>query len=266
MDRLGFAGAAGTAPSPAVWNIDQHGWYDRQASSQAYTPRPQNVAVDGKGNLVITARAEQWTNTLGIVKPYTSARVDTKGKYAVAPGSYVEVALTLPDTVGCWPAFWFLGTDELTTGWPACGEIDMVEAYPGPSPHKVWRTLHQAGADGYDRPYGSTVAHCFSDFGELLGARARLFGVHADNNGIRFYVDRAVVQTISRAAVEQIGGTWPYGKPVDVVADIAVGGAGGTPTLSAYPARMVIGPVEVWPPGTNLSTLPAYGTATPTNR
>lgn len=40
----------------------------------------------------------------------------------------VEALIKLPKTYkGLWPAFWMMGNDYPNTGWPACGELDIVE-------------------------------------------------------------------------------------------------------------------------------------------
>ena len=46
-----------------------------------------------------------------------------------------------------WPAFWMLGTNIGTVGWPACGEIDIMELI-GKDPYNNHGSVH---APNFDR-------------------------------------------------------------------------------------------------------------------
>ena len=96
-----------------------HGWGN--AELQYYTDRPENVDVrDGK--LVITARKENYQGSKA-----TSARLITLGKVFFKYG-YVTASIKLPKTAnGLWPAFWMMGNDFKSKGWPNCGETDILE-------------------------------------------------------------------------------------------------------------------------------------------
>jgi beta-glucanase (GH16 family) len=96
-----------------------HGWGN--AELQYYTDRPENVDVrDGK--LVITARKENYQGSKA-----TSARLITLGKVYFKYG-YVTASIKLPKTAnGLWPAFWMMGNDFKSKGWPNCGETDILE-------------------------------------------------------------------------------------------------------------------------------------------
>ena len=78
------------------------------------------------GNLVITARQETFTGTDGITRNYTSARLKTQTLFTQAYGRF-EARIKIPKGQGIWPAFWMLGNDIRTVGWPKCGEIDIME-------------------------------------------------------------------------------------------------------------------------------------------
>ena len=111
----------GKSLNTAYWTCETGagGWGN--AELQYYTSRPENVEVrDGK--LVITARKENYNGA-----PATSARLITLGKVYFKYG-YVTASIKLPKTAnGLWPAFWMMGNDFKTKGWPNCGETDILE-------------------------------------------------------------------------------------------------------------------------------------------
>ena len=94
------------------------GWGNQE--EQYY--QEENVSIKD-GNLVITAKKESAGG-----KSYTSARINTKEKVAIKYG-YIESKISLPEVEGLWPAFWMLPeSDTPYGGWPASGEIDIMEA------------------------------------------------------------------------------------------------------------------------------------------
>jgi hypothetical protein len=142
-----FDGPAGAPPSSAHWTPEQGGggWGDDQL--QTYTER--NAALDGQGRLEIVARREE-DGTI------TSARLHTKGKVH-ARHARVEASIRVPAGRGMWPAFWMLGSDIDEVGWPACGEIDVME-HVGSEPCVVHGTTHVPNAAGVGLGIGSSFA------------------------------------------------------------------------------------------------------------
>ena len=74
------------------------------------------------------------------VADYTSASLTTQGKAAWTHGR-IEVRAKLPCGRGTWPAIWTLGTNIDEVGWPACGEIDIMENV-GFEPGVIHATVH----------------------------------------------------------------------------------------------------------------------------
>jgi len=124
-----FNGPAGGPPNPTNWNYDlgAGGWGNGEA--ETYTNSTQNAYQDGNGNLVISAiRSSSGA--------YTSARLQTG-----SPGASTHTAdlswqyglvtarIKLPYGQGVWPAFWMLGESYGSVGWPACGELDIMENF-----------------------------------------------------------------------------------------------------------------------------------------
>ena len=100
-----FLGPAGAAPNPANWTIDvgssaEQGW--ERGSLQSYTDSPDNIRLDGFGNLVIEARKTG--------DGYTSGRISTRGKLDFPFGT-ISARIKMPAGQGLWPAFWMLGAN-----------------------------------------------------------------------------------------------------------------------------------------------------------
>ena len=116
------------------------GWGNNEL--QYYTDSPENVSLDD-GKLIIRAQKEVKSfsvNGQDYTTDYTSARLITEGKFSVSYGK-IEARMKVPSGQGFWPAFWMLGDDIGEVGWPACGEIDILE-YIGSKPTEVHGTVH----------------------------------------------------------------------------------------------------------------------------
>lgn len=234
-----FDGVAGTLPDAAKWSYDigtgSGGWGNQEL--QYYTNRPENVSLDGNGNLIITAKKENYNGSA-----FTSARIKTKGLFDQQYGRF-EARLKTPYGPGIWPAFWMLGANVDTVPWPQCGEIDIMELR-GQEPHIINGTLHgpgySAGAS-ITKAYGLKNGRFDSDF--------HLFAVEWDAEKIDFLVDDYLYQRLKREDVEKRG-QWVYNSPFFMILNVAVGGnyvgfpVDGTP----FPQKMTIDYVRVYKP------------------
>ena len=144
-----FDGPAGSPPSDAwVPELGPRG----AGELQRYTAA--NAALDGHGSLAIEARREPAGDV-------TSARLVTKDRVHVRYGR-IEARIKVPSGQGMWPAFWMLGADIDAVGWPACGEIDVME-YVGSRPTAVHATVHGPGHAGIEHGIGRrTTPACHS--------------------------------------------------------------------------------------------------------
>src|SRR5579875_4182 len=119
-----------------TWNYETGngagGWGNNEL--EYYTNSPKNVFVSN-GNLIIEARKE----AIGGFQ-YSSARITTQNKKAFTYGR-IDIRAKLPKGKGIWPALWMLGSNISTVGWPACGEIDIMELL-GHENNKSYGTLH----------------------------------------------------------------------------------------------------------------------------
>lgn len=229
-----FDGPAGQSPDSSRWVFDiGTDWGNLQLEWD--TDRPENVSLDGQGNLAITAREEEWEG-----QPYTSARIKTKGLFAQARGRF-EARIKLPVGQGIWPAFWMLGADIDQVGWPACGEIDIME-YLGHEPRTIHGTIHGPGHFG-----GSAVGgtHTIAQGGYNLGFHE--FAVEWTESSITWFVDGYAYFSATPADLPP-DGVWVYNHPFFILLNVAVGGRwpGSPDATTVFPQTMLVDHVRVY--------------------
>ena len=227
-----FDGPAGQLPSAANWAFDiGTGWGNRQLEYD--TDRPENVSLDGNGNLAITARRESYMGSA-----YTSGRIKTQGLFEQAYGRF-EARIRLPTGQGIWPAFWMLGADFDTVGWPQCGEIDVME-YRGQEPSIVHGTVH---GPGYSGGGGITARYLLS--GGRFDADFHVFAVEWTEAGIEWFVDGRLYHRVDRG---EPSGEWVFDHPFFILLNVAVGGTFvGPPNESTtFPQAMLVDWVRVY--------------------
>jgi beta-glucanase (GH16 family) len=224
-----FDGAAGVLPDATKWTYDigSGGWGNQEL--QYYTNRPENVSLDGNGNLVITAKSESFGGS-----SFTSARIKTKGLFEQAYGRF-EARLKTPYGPGIWPAFWMLGANNETVAWPQCGEIDIMEL-KGHQPSILHSTLHGPGYSG-----GNAITDTYALSNNRFDNDYHIFAVEWDAEKIDFYVDGYLYNRITKSAVVTKG-EWVYDHPFFMILNIAVGGTfAGFPTSETpFPQKMTI--------------------------
>lgn len=249
VKTISFAGAAGSKPSSTTWNFETggNGWGNGEL--QTYTSRATNAQLDGAGRLKIITRRETLAGTDGITRNFTSARLSTQNKVAIAPGSYVEAPIVAPTGDGVWPAFWTVGTNIGTVGWPASGEIDVLEGW-GARPTIAQSALHMGMQSNPTQhaQYGWGEAGGTTDLGERLDTRTHLYGVYFDARVVRFYIDRKPTMTIWAQDAAAVGRAWPFGAPQFLILNVAV--PGDTDTAAAtFPKVMSVGTISAWQGG-----------------
>ncbi len=229
-----FDGAAGQLPDPAHWTFDVGtDWGNHQLEYD--TARPENVSLDGAGTLAITAREESYQGS-----DYTSGRINTRGLFEQASGRF-EARMHLPSGRGLWPAFWLLGSNLDVVGWPACGEIDIME-YRGQEPSLVHGSLHGPGYSG-----GNAVTGVYSVPGAPLDAGFHVYAIEWTSSGITWFVDDHVFYSVARGTLPT-GAPWVFDHPFFVVLDLAVGGAfvGPPDAGTTFPQRLLVDYVRVY--------------------
>ncbi|UGB40108.1 glycoside hydrolase family 16 protein [Nocardioides sp. cx-173] len=226
-----FEGPAGARPDPRVWGHERGGGGWGDAQQQVYTDDPGNVALDGAGHLAITARREP-DGTI------TSARLTTHRRFATTYGR-VEARIKVPGGRGSWPAFWMLGDDLDDVGWPACGEIDVME-HVGAQPHLCHGTAHGPGYSGLAGGLGGAV-----DAGTDLSQDFHEYAVTWDRRGITWSLDEREYHRVTPADVA----AWPFDHPFHLVLNLAVGGdwPGNDTEDPTLPAVLLVDHVRVHP-------------------
>ncbi len=232
-----FDGPAGRAPDPSKWghDIGGNGWGNNEL--QYYTDSTDNAALDGQGNLVITARkdgAAAHTCSYGPCQ-FTSARLSTARRFTQTYGRF-EARIKVPRGRGMLPAFWLLGDDIHTVGWPANGEIDIME-YPGKDRGTIHGSVHGPGhstGGRYTVPGGHSVGDDFHTFTLDWTPDALAFSV----DGVQY----------ERITAVEAGKGWVYNHPFFIVLNVAVGGKWpGTPDGHInFPQEMVVDYVRVY--------------------
>jgi len=235
-----FNGPSGSPADPAKWVLETGGGGWGNHELEYYTSRPQNVSQQD-GNLVIKAIPEKYTGTDGVTRDYTSARLKTQGKFAQAYGR-LEARIKIPYGQGMWPAFWMLGEDIDKTGWPACGEIDIMENI-GKEPGMVHGTIHgpgYSGEKGIGAPYTVSGKQKFAD-------DYHLFAVEWEPAVIRFYVDKDLYATVIPGDLPK-GSKWVYDHPFFLLLNVAVGGdwPGSPDPTTIFPQTMLVDYVRVY--------------------
>lgn len=199
-------------PDSAKWGYE-HGFI-RNDEKQFYTRRRTENARQENGHLVITARKESYRDTA----EYTSASLITRGKASWTYGR-IEVRADLPSGRGMWPAIWMLGTNIDEVGWPACGEIDIME-YVGFEPNTIHANVHTAAfnhVDGTAKGSGIEV--------EAPDEGFHTYAVEWTADRIDVFVDGRNYFTFENSGegVEE----WPFDRPHYLILNAAVGGAWG---------------------------------------
>jgi beta-glucanase (GH16 family) len=235
-----FDGPHGSAVDSSKWSFDLggNGWGNNEL--ETYTSRTTNAYRDG-GVLVIKAHKETFKGADNITRDYTSARLLTKNKFSQVYGRF-EARIKIPFGQGIWPAFWLLGDNIKTAGWPNCGEIDIMENI-GKEPSIVHGTFHGPGYSGMN---GIGAAYTLAD-GQKFSDDFHKFAVEWEPGVMRFYVDGLLYQTRTPAELPA-GRSWVFDHPFFIILNVAVGGGwpGNPDATTVFPQQMLIDYVRVY--------------------
>jgi beta-glucanase (GH16 family) len=244
-----FNGPNGSLPDPKTWTYDLggDGWGNQELES--YTNRAENAHLEN-GNLVITARKENYEGKDHLPREYTSARLKTQGLFSQAYGRF-EARIKIPAGQGIWPAFWMLGDNISTAGWPKCGEIDIMENI-GKEPGTVHGSLHGPLTTGSASDLTAAVKLVS---GKDFATDFHLYAAEWDPGTVRFYVDSTLYATFtpdssapnSDSAAARAG-SWVFDHPFFLILNVAVGGnwPGPPDALSDFPQTMLVDYVRVY--------------------
>jgi beta-glucanase (GH16 family) len=236
-------------PDPAKWDYEEG--YVRNHESQFYTrARLENSRVEN-GVLVIEGRKEHFkkpqssssrrdksaSKQAAEYAEYTAASLVTLKRASWQYGR-IEVRAKLPQGKGVWPAIWMLGDNITKIGWPACGEIDIME-FVGHTPDKVHATVHFR-KDGQHKSNGGqvTVTEPWSDF--------HVYAVEWTPERMDFFFDRKKYYSFDVKGADDQGQN-PFHQPQYLLINLALGGSwGGTLDDSVLPQKYLIDYVRVY--------------------
>jgi len=216
--RQEFNGKAYIKPDAAIWGYDLGG-QNANNEEQLYTNSKYNVAMDGRGNLVITAKrivegSAQWEKCISC--KFSSARIKTQGKIGFKYGR-MEARIKMPAGIGTWPAFWMLGANLESVGWPESGELDIVEAR-GADPTIVFGTAHGPGYNGSEgTQYGSTA---FAN--APLSAGYHVYAIEWSKNSVNWYFDDQLYLRMTPASVSPR--EYVFNREFFLILNLAMGG------------------------------------------
>ena len=243
-----FAQADGTSPDSAKWSFDIGGGGYGNNELESYTSRTNNARIIN-GQLVIEAKQENFTGPDNIPRNYTSARMLTKGKWSWTYGR-MEARIKIPRGQGIWPAFWMLGANIDSVGWPACGEIDIMEnigkASDQGTTHGTIHGAHTGGGGSYNGGAGVGGTYTLPG-GAVLGDDFHIYAVEWTTNQIKWYLDNVQYFTATPATLPA-DGIWPFSLPQFFLLNVAVGGnwPGNPDGTTVFPQQMLVDYVRVY--------------------
>jgi beta-glucanase (GH16 family) len=245
-----FNGPNGSAPDPTKWMVQTGDIGASNHELEYYTSDPTNVEIEDC-HLVITtttAGASNYTCNVPPVQPcsYTSGRLQTMGIFSQEYGR-IEARMQLPVGPGLWPAFWALGTDYSSVGWPQCGEIDIMENQ-GAHPNVTLGALHGLYTPN-GGPFEDQQTYYTVPSGQQnLAQTFHTYAIEWQPNEVRFYVDDNLYETRTAAAMPP-DDQWSFNQAFFLILNVAVGGYGGSPDqTTVFPQRMLVDYIRAYQP------------------
>lgn len=171
-------------------------------------------------------------------RPFITGGVTTEGKFSFTYGK-IEIRAKLGRAQGAWPAFWMLGDRIKTIGWPACGEIDIMEHLN--HERQVYQTVHSH--------YTQVLKQTRSPLsGSTVPVRRDKYNVY----GLEWYPDKLIwtingKETFSYSRIDaDASGQWPFDKPFYLLIDMQLGGNWVEPVdLEELPVEMAVDWIKI---------------------
>jgi beta-glucanase (GH16 family) len=236
-------------PDPQTWTYDigASGWGNNEledycgwnSSISPCSAANPNVYIGTDGYLHIVAEQP----SAGV---YTSARIKTEGLFSFQYGR-IEFRAQVPEAQGLWPANWLLGNSIAIAGWPACGEMDVLERVNGTgSPDWNEGSIHGNGFTGgnlgtrYNFPAAENAAGWHT------------YGMIWSKGSVAYFVDdptRPYVTYTPSNISGLSGAVWPFDSgPSFIILNLAVGGSwpGSPVTSTPFPSQMLVDYVRIY--------------------
>ena len=196
--------------------------------------RTENVFVSN-GNLIIEARKENYNGN-----SYTSGRLTTAGKKEFQYGR-IDIRAKLPVAKGMWPALWMLGSNFSQTGWPACGETDIMELV-GANPDQVVGSFHWKKQDGSHGIINNNYNLSTGDFSQKF----HVFSLLWIQDSLQILVDDQPYSAAGKLSIAS--GNYPFNASSFFIFNIAVGGdwPGPPDATTIFPQHLFVDYVRVF--------------------
>ena len=250
-----FNGPAQQTPDPTKWTFDvgnQNSWGNHELETycpagpavyKGCDPRHPNAFQDGEGHLVLRAQKDADGN-------WTSARITTRGLQNFQYGR-IESRMKLPVGTGLWPAFWMLGANFDTAGWPAAGAVDIVENVGASVPNGLGPSVIRASLHAPGDTVGNSLRRDFRlpKGGRIDDGAFHTYGMIWSPGMIQFYVDDPAnvffIQNVSSVPEDR---QWVFDHPFYLVMNLAVGGdwSGDPDNTTPTPSDIVVDYVRVY--------------------
>lgn len=228
-----FNGPEGAHPSAKLFAFDVGGGGWGRGELQVNTRNPENVRLTGTGELVIEVRKTG--------DSFTSARVVTRDKVHFGYG-LLEARIKFPEGQGVHSSFWMRGANEASVGYPACGEIDVIE-------------VMNSGEMYYNSVRGPMEADPAEEWSQSanrdsvspLANNFRTYQIYRQRDEIRIGVDGYVVGEYRRSEIPP-GARWVFEEPMYLLFNVAIGGdrPGRVDPSTPFPATMLIDWIQYW--------------------
>jgi hypothetical protein len=151
---------------------------------------------------------------------YTSARIKSENLQEFTYGR-VEIRAKLPSAGGTWPALWALGADFEEVGWPATGEIDIME-HVGNNVNTTSSALHYPGNFAGTAVVGATVV-------PTATTEFHNYTVEWTPDSIKFVVDDELIHLSFVNSMDT-----PFNKDFFFIMNVALGGTLGGSIDAAF--------------------------------
>ncbi len=232
-------------PNPANWGYE-HG-FERNEELQWY--QPEN-AYCTNGFLIIEGRREHKRNPKYVPGSnhwrtsrewidYTSASLITRHRQEFKYGKF-EVRGRINTQLGSWPAFWVLGADRPGVGWPAGGEIDIMEYYTGQiRANFVYQRDGKAIWSAVPKPITALG-------GEAWSNAFHIWTMEWNATNIDLLLDGQLMNHLALATADNADRGNPFHYPEYILLNQAIGATGGDPAHTPFPMRFEVDWVRVY--------------------
>lgn len=188
--------------------------------------RSENTSFQD-GHLIITAKEESFSGS-----DYTSSRIISKNKFDFRYGR-VDIRAALPEGQGMWPALWMLGTNIDQVGWPACGEIDIMEKVGGTgNENDIHGTVHWQNA-GSPANFGRSTSLSTNTTNQF-----HVYSIEWNSTSIRWMVDGVEYNVVDTTP----GELDEFRRSFFFIMNVAVGGnwPGSPNATTTFPQHMIV--------------------------